>query len=90
MNDSLKPLSDRLRLLRTRHNLTQEEFAQIAGIGHKFYQLIETANKKQIWLSTVEKLAAAYGIEAWELLGPDLPEHAKPVKKVATSRVHRK
>jgi len=90
VNDSLKELGSHLRALRARHQITQEEFAQIAGIGYKFYQQIETGNKKEIWLSTVERLAAAYNLRAWELLRPELPEATTVAKKAPSSRVHRK
>ena len=90
MDSSLVKLGKRLRTLRAMHKLTQEEFAQIAGIGYKFYQQIETANKKEIWLSTIERLAAAYNLEAWQLLAPNLPEDSKLKKKAPSSRVHRK
>ncbi|QYY35413.1 helix-turn-helix domain-containing protein [Ruficoccus sp. ZRK36] len=89
MDNSLAELGDRLRSLRARHGLTQEEFAQLAGIGYKFYQDIEGARKKEIWLSTVERLAAPYGLRAWQLLTPDMPEDSKLTRKAPSSRVHR-
>jgi len=89
VNASLIALGAKLRELRTRHELTQEEFAQVAGIGYKFYQQIETGKKKQIWLSTIERLASAYSLEAWELLSPEIPRNSKLAKKVPSSRVHR-
>jgi len=85
----LKQLGQRLRDLRRKHGLTQEEFAQIAGIGYKFYQQIETARKKEIWLSTVQRLAAAYDLEDWEILAPELPKDSKVTKKIPSSKVHR-
>jgi transcriptional regulator with XRE-family HTH domain len=71
----LPVLSSRLRRLRQRHALTQEAFAEVAGLSYKFYQQIEAGRKKQVWLETVERLAAAYGLEAWQLLAPDDPSH---------------
>ncbi|MBC2595954.1 helix-turn-helix domain-containing protein [Ruficoccus amylovorans] len=90
MDNSLAELGDRLRSLRARHGLTQEEFAQLAGIGYKFYQDIEGARKKEIWLSTVERLAIPYGLRAWQLLTPDMPEDSKVARKAPSSRVHRR
>ncbi|WP_309398571.1 helix-turn-helix domain-containing protein [Cerasicoccus maritimus] len=90
MNNTISELGDKLRQLRARHGLTQEEFAQVAGIGYKFYQDIEGGRKKEIWVSTVERLAAAYGLRAWQLLGPDMPEGSEVARKVASSRVHRR
>lgn len=70
---TLTDLSKRLRQLRRRHGLTQEQFAETAGISYKFYQQIEAGRKKQIWLDTVERLAGGFGLEAWQLLAPDEP-----------------
>jgi transcriptional regulator with XRE-family HTH domain len=70
---TLTDLSKRLRQLRRRHGLTQEQFAEIAGISYKFFQQIESGRKKQIWLDTVERLASGFGLEAWQLLAPDEP-----------------
>ena len=79
-------LSARLRRLRLRHDLTQEGFAEIIGFSYKFYQQIESGRKKQVWLETVERLAAGFGLEAWQLLAPEEPEQTnitragKPVR----------
>ena len=70
------------------HGLTQEESAGVCGISYKFYQQIEANRKKQIWLETVKRLAAGYGLAAWELLGPDLPKTTKLAKERRSSRVH--
>ena len=67
-------LAQRLRELRRRSGLTQERFAEKAGLSYKFYQQIETGRKKQIWLETVERIAAGFGLEVWELLGPQPAE----------------
>ena len=53
--DTLALIASRLRELRLRHGLTQQEFAELAGVGFKFYQLLESGRKKQIWLETVER-----------------------------------
>ena len=87
-SSSLKQLAQRLRELRQRHGLTQEEAAGVCGISYKFYQQIEANRKKQIWLETVERLAAGYGLAAWELLSPDLPKTTKLAKEPRSSRVH--
>ena len=42
-------------------------------MSYKFYQQIEAGRKKQIWLETVERLAAGFGLEAWQILAPDEP-----------------
>lgn len=72
---SLDALASRLRRLRQRHALTQEQFAESIGLNYKFYQQIEAGRKKQIWLETVERLATGFGLEPWQLLAPDDPAH---------------
>ena len=83
----LEKLAQRLKELRKHHHLTQEEFSAVAGISYKFYQQLESGKKKQIWLSTIEKLAETYRLQTWELLMPDFPKHAK-VKKALKSSIH--
>jgi len=78
-------LSARLKALRKIAGITQEEAAERAGVTYKSYQTIEAGRgrKQEIWLSTVGKLANAFGVGAWELLAPTMP---KPrVKKRANS-----
>ena len=53
-----------------------------------FYQLLESGRKKQIWLETVEKLAAVYGLEVWEFLKPKLPGQTAIKRKIIKSSVH--
>jgi len=54
----------------------------------RFYQLLESGRKKQVWLETVEKLATPYGLEVWQLIGPELPNGTKPSRPVADSKIH--
>jgi transcriptional regulator with XRE-family HTH domain len=87
-NFALAKLAQRLRELRQRHGLTQEEFADVAGLSYKHYQQIESCRKKQLWLETVERLAAGFGLAAWELLSPNMPKDTKLAKEPRSSRVH--
>lgn len=59
---SLQKLAKRLKQLREKAGLTQEEFAERAGMDYKFYQRIEANRKADIRLSTLERIAAAYRI----------------------------
>ena len=71
---TLASLLRRLRELRDAHGLTQEAFAELAGMNYKYYQAVEAGRKRELRLSTLEKLAAPYGIEVWELLAPQMPK----------------
>jgi transcriptional regulator with XRE-family HTH domain len=68
----------RLRELRKRHGLSQEAFAEKAGMSYKYYQAVEAGRKRDLRLSTLEKLAAAYRIEVWQLLSPVMPKKTAP------------
>ncbi|RRJ97324.1 XRE family transcriptional regulator [Opitutaceae bacterium TAV4] len=84
----INTIADRLRELRVRHGLTQEEAAELVGVNMRFYQLLESGRKKQMWLETVERLAASYGMEPWQLIGPKLPVVTKPQGNVVKSSIH--
>jgi transcriptional regulator with XRE-family HTH domain len=61
----------RVRELRAALRLSQEAFAERAGLKYKHYQAMEAGRKIDIRFSTLEKLAKACGIEPWELLNLD-------------------
>ena len=67
---TLNRLLKRLKELRERHGHTQEAFAEKAGFSYKYYQAIEAGRKKELRLSTLERLAKAYGLEVHQLLAP--------------------
>jgi transcriptional regulator with XRE-family HTH domain len=71
---TLTRLLSRLKQMRQAHGLTQESFAELAGLSYKYYQQIEGGRKPDLRLSTLERLAGAYGIEVYELLSPTLPK----------------
>jgi DNA-binding XRE family transcriptional regulator len=73
-----KPLIARLRELRKRHALTQEKVSELSGVSYKYYQLIEIGQRIDLRLSTLEKLAKAYGIGVHELLAPGFPKVRLP------------
>ena len=83
---TLKRLLVRLRQLRAVHRLTQEEFAELSQISYKYYQAVEAGRKRELRLSTVERFARAYGIEVWQLLGPNLPKTRIPVRRGVMKR----
>jgi len=75
----------RLRELRKLHGITQEQFSELSGFSYKFYQLIEIGRKCDLRLSSLERLAGAYGIEVHELLGPEMPKTKFP-KRIPSKR----
>lgn len=67
-NDFAKRLLDRVRKLREAHELSQEAFAERAGLKYKHYQAVEAGRKPNIQLCTLVKMAKALGLQPWELL----------------------
>ncbi len=67
---TIQRLLGRLRALRVARGQTQEEFAEQSGISYKYYQAVEAGRKKDLRLSTLDRLAKAHGLETWQLLLP--------------------
>lgn len=70
-NESAKRLLARVRDLREARGLSQEAFAERAGLKYKHYQALEAGRKLNFHLATLLKLAKACGLEPWELLHPE-------------------
>jgi len=65
-------LADRLRHLRLGLGLTQEQFAEKAGITYKYYQAIERGVRKDLKFSTIHKLSHAANLTISQLLDTGL------------------
>ena len=70
---TVEHLLKRLKALRKKHELTQEQFAELSGIGYKYYQAVEGGRKRDVRLSTLERISDAYGIRVFQLLAPSEP-----------------
>ena len=81
VSSTQKKLVQRLKELRKIHNLTQEEFSEHTGISYKYYQAVESGVKKDLRISTLERLGKAYGIQVWQLLSPSIPETRIKVRR---------
>lgn len=84
-----KRLLARVRELRKAKGLTQESFAERAGLKYKYYQQVEAGRRVDIRFSTLQKLAKACDLELWELLKVDdpLPAIAEaPARSRSTAR----
>lgn len=81
----MSELAGKLRVLRERHALTQEQASALIGVGLKYYQAVESGRKKQIWLETVNRFAEAYGLSLQEFFSPELPQHSRVSKKTPPS-----
>ncbi len=68
MAASIDILIKRLRELRKKSGLTQEQFAERIGLSYKYYQQIELGNKRELRLSTLDRLAAGLDAESWKLI----------------------
>ena len=83
-HDTANRLLARVKQRREALGLTQEAFAEKAGLGYKYYQSVEAGRRRDIRLSTIEKLAKACDLELWELLKVDAP---LPVAEEVPGRV---
>jgi transcriptional regulator with XRE-family HTH domain len=59
--------------------LTQEQVAALLGADVKWYQRLEWA-KKDLRASTIDRLAALFGIDALALLASKPPKTTRPEK----------
>ena len=64
----------RLRELRRQKNWSQEQAAELCGIGQKMFQLYELGVKDNPSLKQLEKIARGFGLDISELLAPKLPK----------------
>jgi transcriptional regulator with XRE-family HTH domain len=67
-NDIRLRLGKRLRILRKKFKLTQEELASRAGISTKYLQNLEGKNPKTASILTIEKIAKGFNITIWQFL----------------------
>lgn len=68
--DALDNLSANLHRLRLRAGLTQQGLSEKADLEYKYLQKIESGRWPGLQLRTIERLARALDVEAWELLCP--------------------
>ena len=69
----------RVKQVREASGLTQEQFAERAGLDYKYYQHVEAGRKPNLGMETLLKIAKGTGLELWELLNfeSDLPALAE-------------
>ena len=67
-----KFLGERLRALRILHGLTQEQAADRVKTDYKYWQILEKGGK-DIRLTTLEKIAGAFGLDVRDLFAETLP-----------------
>lgn len=66
-------LMARVKQIRLAHGLTQEQFAERAGLDYKYYQHVEAGRKPNLGLETLIKLAKGCGLELRQLFDFDAP-----------------
>jgi len=66
-----KSVIERVKQWREERGLSQEQYAENAGMDPKHYQHVEALRKVDFRISTLEKLARGCGVQAWELLQPN-------------------
>jgi transcriptional regulator with XRE-family HTH domain len=85
----LEFIASRLRELRRQHNLTQEQMASLLGTDVKWYQRIEW-KEKDIRASTIDRLAAVFGVSTVAFLAEKLPDTAVKAPQKAPHRPKKK
>jgi transcriptional regulator with XRE-family HTH domain len=79
-----KRLLARVKSRRLTLGLSQEAFAEKVGLGYKYYQSVEAARRRDLRLSTLEKLAKGCDLKLWQLLNfdaePPAPADDAPAK----------
>ena len=68
MSNSLAHLARNLKYYRARLGFTQVELAQKAGVNRSYLASIESETQPNTSIKTVEKLAAALGVDLLDLL----------------------
>ena len=68
MEDINRRFGMNIRKLREKHNLTQEQLAQLAEVDYKYIQRLEGKTPSSPSLNIIEKLAKAFGITISQLL----------------------
>lgn len=69
MNTDIRlKLAKRVRELREKNKMTQEQLAEITGIDYKHIQLLESKKPRAARLDTIEKLAKAFKITPSQLI----------------------
>jgi len=66
-------LAKRLRALREQAGLSQERFAEHAGISYKMYQSFEAGRRWNLRISTILKLAEIHGLTLSSLFSSKTP-----------------
>jgi transcriptional regulator with XRE-family HTH domain len=65
----VSPITLRLKPLRERAGLSQNELAKLAGVAQSTVSRIEAGTRRDIGLGVLERLAKALGVSPRSLLG---------------------
>lgn len=69
MPKDMRPsLAKRIRFLRQKHGMTQEQLCNASGVTLKYIQNLEGKKPYNPTLNTMQKLAEGFGIPLWKLL----------------------
>ncbi len=68
MSEIRLKLAKRIKQLRKKFDLTQEDLCERAGLAYKHIQRLESKKPNAAKIDTLEKLAKAFGITCSELL----------------------
>lgn len=66
--DILHSITRRLKALRAKHGMTQEEVARKAKCSLHYVQILESKEPSNVSVVTLEKIAKAFDMELWQFL----------------------
>lgn len=61
-----KKVARRIKILRIKKGMTQEQLSEKTGIGYKYIQAMEGKSPKSLTLKTIEKVAKALNVDPIE------------------------
>lgn len=67
-----RALADNVRYLMQKHGDNQKSLAERSGVSQSNISYVVSSDR-HVRLDTVDAIAAAYGLEGWHLINPNLP-----------------
>lgn len=83
-------LADNVRYLMAKHGDSQKSLADRSGVSQSNISYVVSSDR-HVRLDTVDAIAAAYGLEGWHLINPNLPQdllESATLKRLITTYIN--